>query len=109
MLLAIATTSITVIPVTAIGLRAGVQAAGASEIIAPVIIATTISTVVGIFFTIVLGKTKRWKWENVIEKEIAAGTLEINEDYIGDNPIVLPENFGKEEVITPNKVVDKEK
>ena len=107
--LAIATTSITVIPVTAIGLRAGVQAAGASEIIAPVIISTTVSTVVGIFFTIVFGKTKRWKWENVIEKEIAAGTLEINEDYIGDNPIVLPENFGKEEVITPNKGVDKEK
>ncbi len=109
MLLAIATTSITVIPVTAIGLRAGVQAAGASEIIAPVIIATTISTVVGIFFTIVFGKTKTWKWENVIEKEIAAGTLEINEDYIGDDPIVLPDNFGKEEVITPNNGVDKEK
>ena len=58
MLLAIATTSITLIPVTAIGLRAGVQSKGAAEIIAPVIIATTISTVTGIFFTIVLGKFK---------------------------------------------------
>ena len=36
---------------------------------------------------------KRWKWENVIEKELAAGTLEINEEYIGDNPIVLPEDY----------------
>ena len=33
------------------------------------------------------------KWENVIEREIAAGTLEINEDYVGDNPIVLPEGY----------------
>jgi nucleoside recognition domain-containing protein len=91
MLLAIATTSITLIPVTAIGLRAGIQSKGAAEIIAPVIIATTISTITGIFFTIVLGKFKRWNYDNIIEKEIAAGTLEINEDYIGDDPIVLPE------------------
>ena len=42
MLLAIATTSITLIPVTAIGLRAGVQSKGAAEIIAPFIIATNI-------------------------------------------------------------------
>lgn len=93
MLLAVATTSITLIPVTAIGLRAGVQAQGAAEIIAPVIIATTISTVVGIFFTIVFGKMKRFKYDYIIEKEIAAGTLEINEDYIGDDPIVLPDDY----------------
>ena len=93
MLLAVATTSITLIPVTAIGLRASVQTAGAAEIIAPVIIATTISTVTGIFFTIVFGKLKRFKYDVIIEKEIAAGTLEINEDYIGDAPIVLPENY----------------
>ena len=95
MLLAIATTSITLIPVTAIGLRAGVQAKGAAEIIAPVIIATAISTIVGVFFTIVLGKTKRWKFDNVVARDMAAGVLEINEDYIGDKPIVLPENYGK--------------
>ncbi|MGC2873479.1 nucleoside recognition domain-containing protein [Ihubacter sp. mB4P-1] len=93
MLMAISTTSITLIPVTAIALRASVQTEGSAEIIAPVIIATTISTVTGVFFTIVFQKVKRWKWENVIEKEIAAGTLEINEDYIGDNPIVLPEGY----------------
>ena len=88
MLLAVATTSITLIPVTAIGLRASVQTAGAAEIIA-----TTISTVTGIFFTIVFGKMKRFKYDAIIEKEIAAGTLEINEDYIGDDPIVLPESY----------------
>ena len=93
MLLAIATTSITLIPVTAIGLRAGIQAEGAAEIIAPVIIATTISTVTGVFFTIVFGKMKRFKYDYVIEKEMAAGRLEINEDYIGNDPIVLPENY----------------
>lgn len=99
MLLAIATTSITLIPVTAIGLRAGVQTKGAAEIIAPVIIATTISTVTGVVATILLAKTKRYKFENVIEREIAAGTLEINEDYVGDNPIHLPEGYGKKETV----------
>lgn len=98
MLLAIATTSITLIPVTAIGLRATVQSAGAAEIIAPVIIATTISTVTGIFFTIVFGKMKRFKYDYIIEKEIAAGTIEINEDYIGNDPIVLPENYKSKKV-----------
>lgn len=89
MLLAVATTSITVIPVTAIGLRAGIQTQGAAEIIGPVILATTVSTVVGIFFTIVFGKMKHWRYDVLVEKEIAAGTLQINEDYIGPDPIVL--------------------
>ena len=93
MLLAIATTSITLIPVTAIGLRAGIQTAGAAEIIAPVIIATTISTITGIAFTVLFGKFKIWKYDNIIEREMAAGTLQINEDYIGDDPIVLPESY----------------
>ena len=93
MLMAISTTSITLIPVTAIGLRAAVQTEGAAEIIAPVIIATTISTIVGVTCTIFFEKLPRWKWENVIEKAIAAGTLEINENYVGDKPIVLPEGY----------------
>jgi spore maturation protein A len=93
MLMAISTTSITLIPVTAIALRASVQTTGAAEIIAPVIIATTISTVTGIFFTILFQNVKMWKWENIIEREIAAGTLEINENYVGDKPIVLPEGY----------------
>lgn len=93
MLMAISTTSITLIPVTAIGLRAAVQVEGAAEIIAPVIIATTISTVTGVGCSLLFQNMKRWKWENVIEAEIAAGTLEINENYIGSNPIVLPEGY----------------
>lgn len=93
MMLAIGTTSVTLLPATVLGLRAAVQTEGAAEIIVPVIIATTISTVVGIFFTWLFGKTKRWKWENVIEKEIAQGTLELNENYLGDSPIVLPEGY----------------
>lgn len=93
MLMAISTTSITLIPVTAIGLRSAVQVEGAAEIIAPVIIATTISTVVGIVCTLIFQNFKGWKWENVIAAEIAAGTLEINEHYVGDNPIVLPEGY----------------
>ena len=93
MLMAISTTSITLIPVTAIGLRAAVQTEGAAEIIAPVIIATTISTIVGVTCTIFFEKLPRWRWENVVEKAIAAGTLEINENYVGDKPIVLPEGY----------------
>lgn len=93
MLMAIATTSITLIPVTAMGLRAAVQTEGAAEIIAPVILATICSTVVGVVCTVIFEKTKRWKWENVVEKEIAAGRLEINENYVGDSPIVLPEGY----------------
>ena len=89
MLLAMATTSITLIPVTAIGLRAAVQTAGAAEIVGPVILATIISTVTGVVFTIVLGKVKRWNYNAVIEKEKAAGILQINEDYVGDDPIQL--------------------
>jgi len=61
MLLAIATTSITLLPVTALALRSAVQVKGATEIIGPVILATTISTVTGITATILLGKLKRYK------------------------------------------------
>ena len=93
MMLAIGTTSVTLLPATVLSLRASVQTEGAAEIIVPVIIATTISTVVGIFFTFLFQKMKRWKWENIIEREIAQGTLELNENYLGDSPIVLPEGY----------------
>lgn len=89
MLMAISTTSITLIPVTAIGLRSAIQLEGATEIIAPVIIATSISTITGIICTLIFQNLKGWKWENVIARELAAGTLEINENYVGDNPIIL--------------------
>lgn len=103
MLMAISTTSITLIPVTAMGLRSAVQVEGAAEIIAPVIIATTISTATGIICTLIFQRMKRWKWENVIEAEIAAGTMVINENYVGDKPIVLPAGY-KCKYDTDNKV-----
>ena len=93
MLMAISTTSITLLPTTAIGIRASIQAEGAAEIIVPTIIATTISTVVGVICSLLFQKTKRWKLENVIEREIAAGTLEVNDEYVGNDPIVLPEGY----------------
>lgn len=83
MLLAISTTSITLIPVTVLALRSAVQVEGAAEVVGPVILATTISTVVGVSANILLSKTKRFKLENIIERERAAGTLEINEEYGG--------------------------
>lgn len=91
MLMAISTTSITLIPVTVMALRSAVQVEGAAEIIAPVIIATTVSTVTGVVCTLIFQNMKRWKWENVIEEEMAADTLQLNENYEGTNPIVLPE------------------
>ena len=93
MLMAISTTSITLLPTTAIGIRAAIQAEGAAEIIVPTIIATAISTIVGVTCSLIFQKTKRWKLENVIEREIAAGTLEVNDEYIGNDPIVLPEGY----------------
>lgn len=92
-LLAIATTSITLIPVTVLGLRSAIETSGAAEIIGPVILATTISTVVGVLATYLLGKVKFWKYDYIIAKQKAAGTLEINEDYIGPDPIVLDDGI----------------
>ena len=89
MILAISTTSITLIPVTVLALRSAVQVEGAAEVVGPVILATTISTSVGIGVTLILNKSKKYKLENVIERERAAGTLTINEDYIGNAPIKL--------------------
>ncbi|QIB68922.1 nucleoside recognition protein [Aminipila butyrica] len=89
MLLAIATTSITMIPVIVLALRSAVQVEGTVEIVGPTILATIISTATGITATILLGKLKRYKLSAIIEKELAAGTLEINENYIGSDPIKL--------------------
>ncbi|WP_028828699.1 nucleoside recognition domain-containing protein [Proteocatella sphenisci] len=89
MLLAISTTSITLLPVTLLALRSSVQVEGATEVVGPIILATTISTIVGIVSSILLSKTKRFKLENVIEKEKLAGTLEINEAYVGKDAINL--------------------
>ena len=89
MLLAISTTSITLLPVTLLALRSSVQVEGATEVVGPIILATTISTLVGIVSSILLSKTKRFKLDNIIEKEKQAGTLEINEAYVGEDAINL--------------------
>lgn len=89
MLLAISTTSITLIPVTVLALRSAVQVEGAAEIVGPVILATTISTITGVGATLILKKTKKYNLESIIEREISLGTLEINENYIGHDPIKL--------------------
>ncbi|QHI71505.1 nucleoside recognition domain-containing protein [Aminipila terrae] len=89
MLLAIATTSITLIPITALALRSAVQVQGAAEVVGPIMLATTISTATGITATLLLKRTKRFKLDCIIEREKAAGTLEINEHYIGNDPIKL--------------------
>ena len=89
MLLAISTTSITLLPVTLLALRSSVQVEGATEVVGPIILATTISTLVGIVSSILLSKTKRFKLENIIEKEKQAGTLEISEAYVGEDAINL--------------------
>lgn len=93
MMLAIGTTSVTLLPSSAIAMRAAVQTDGAAEILMPVIIATCISTATGIICSLIFQNLKGWKFENVVAKEIAAGTLELNENYEGKNPIVLPEGY----------------
>lgn len=103
MLLAMATTSVTLLPTTAIAMRASVQVAGSAEIVVPTIIATIISTITGIFFTFLFDKTKRWNYDLVIEREIAAGTIQVNPDYIGPDPIILPDDY------VPAEIKDEEK
>ncbi len=89
MILAISTTSITLLPVTILGLRAAVSTEGVTEVVGPIILATTISTVVGVAATLILKKTSVFKLENVIAKERASGTLTINQNYVGNDPLSL--------------------
>ena len=93
MMLAIGTTSVTLLPSSVIAMRASMQTEGAAEILMPVIIATCISTLTGITCSLIFQNFKNWKFENIVAKEIAAGTLELNENYAGNNPIVLPEGY----------------
>jgi len=68
MFLAINTSSVTLLPATVIGLRAAAGSTNATEVIGPVILATTISTVSAIILAKLFGKMKRYKVENYIEK-----------------------------------------
>jgi len=81
MFLAINTTSVTLIPTTVLALRSSAESANPTEVLGPIIIATIISTVVGVVTTIIFGKSKRWNLQSVIDRERAAGTLQLNPDY----------------------------
>jgi len=62
MLMAMSTSSVTLIPATIIGIRAAANSSNASEIIAPVILATGISTTVAIVMTKILEKLPRYRY-----------------------------------------------
>lgn len=81
MFLAINTSSVTLIPATILALRSAAGSENPTEVVGPIILATTISTITAICAAKLLSKTKGWKLENVIENERAAGTLQLNEDY----------------------------
>ncbi|MDD3807802.1 MAG: nucleoside recognition domain-containing protein [Candidatus Marinimicrobia bacterium] len=62
MLMAISTSSVTIIPATIIGIRAAANSKNPAEIIAPVILATGISTTVAIIMTKILEKLPRYRY-----------------------------------------------
>ena len=89
MVMAISTGSICLIPTTVIAMRTAIQAEGAAEIVGPTILTTMCAAIVCVIMTKLLGRLKVFKYDNIIEKERAAGKLQINEDYIGNDPLVL--------------------
>ncbi len=89
MVMAISTGSICLIPTTVIAMRTAVQAEGAAEIVGPTILTTMCAAIVCVVMTKLLGRLKVFKYDNIIEKERAAGKLQINEEYIGNDPLVL--------------------
>ena len=91
MIMAITTGSICLLPTSVIAIRSAVQTEGAAEILGPTVLASFCGAVVCVVVTKLLNKVKYFQYEYNIEKERAAGTLLINENYIGDDPIVLEE------------------
>lgn len=77
MFLAINTSSVTIIPTTVIALRSAAGSASPTSVVGPIILATTISTIVAIICAKLFSKTRLWKLENIIEHERAAGTLQL--------------------------------
>lgn len=69
MLMAMSTSSVTLIPATIIGIRAAANSANASEIIAPVILATGISTTVAITMTKILEKLPRYRYPDSADED----------------------------------------
>jgi spore maturation protein A len=66
--MAMSTSSVTIIPATIIGIRTAAGSSNPSEIIAPVIIATVVSTTVAIIMSKVLQRLPRFQVENYIDK-----------------------------------------
>lgn len=67
--MALSTSSVTIIPATIIGIRTAAGSENPTEIIAPVIVATLVSTTVAIIMTKVLQRLPRFQVENYIENE----------------------------------------
>jgi len=65
--MAMSTSSVTIIPATIIGIRSAANSLNPTEIIAPVIIATLISTTVAITMSKLLQRLPRFQIENFIE------------------------------------------
>jgi spore maturation protein A len=63
--MAMSTSSVTIIPATIIGIPAAANSANASEIIAPVILATGISTTVAITMSKILEKLPRYRYPDM--------------------------------------------
>ncbi|WP_326906612.1 nucleoside recognition domain-containing protein [Sedimentibacter sp. MB31-C6] len=68
MFLAINTSSVTLLPATVIGLRAAAGSTNATEVIGPIILATTISTVSAIILAKLFSKMKRYQIEKIIDE-----------------------------------------
>ena len=63
MLLVVNSTSIQLLPTTAIGLLASAGSTNSSSIILPTLIATTLSTICGVFLLLIYNKFKKSKYE----------------------------------------------
>jgi len=66
-LMAMSTSSITIIPATIIGIRSAAGSSNPTEIIAPVLIATIVSTTVALVMTRILQRLPRFQIENYID------------------------------------------
>ncbi len=91
MVMAISTGSICLLPTSVIAMRTAVQAEGAAEIVGPTILTTFAAGIVCVIMTKLLGRLKCFRYDYIIEKERAAGTLRINKEYIGDDPLTITE------------------
>lgn len=74
--MALSTSSVTIIPATIIGIRSAAGSSNPTEIIAPVIVATLVSTTVALIMTKILQRLPRFQVENYIEENTGEETHE---------------------------------